>query len=116
MMDINRHTLATLSSLVWLGLCAMSVIAAPLASAAGPSLEKRVSKLERILNTGTLVELLNRVDALQGEVQELRGEIEQQRHTLDQLKQHQRELYLDVDRRMRRFESGGEPVAGPVET
>ena len=51
-------------------------------------------------------ELLSRVEQLQGEVRDLRGKIELQNHELTQLNARQRELYLDVDGRLRRFEQG----------
>lgn len=78
------------------------------------ALGERVSRLEQIVNSNTLVELLSTVQALQREVQSLRGEVELQGHTLSQLKQRQRELYLDLDRRLQRLESGQEAAAAPV--
>jgi len=70
------------------------------------ALDQRVARLEQIVNSQTLIELLNNVQALQREVQSLRGEIELQGHGVSQLKQRQRELYLDIDRRLQRLEMG----------
>ncbi len=96
-------------------LLAVAILAAaPGVWAQRQSLEDRVERLEKLVNTGSLVDLLDRVDALQREVRSLRGDIEQQSHDLDQVKQRQRELYLDVDRRLRRLEAGGvAPTAAP---
>jgi tol-pal system protein YbgF len=70
------------------------------------ALDQRVARLEQVVNSQTLIELLNNVQALQREVQSLRGEIELQGHGVSQLKQRQRELYLDIDRRLQRMEAG----------
>jgi tol-pal system protein YbgF len=81
---------------------------------------ERIARLEQMINSDTMVELLGTVQALQREVQSLRGEVELQGHNLSQIKHRQRELYLDLDRRLQRLESGqgvAAPTAqpGPVE-
>ncbi len=60
-----------------------------------------------------LMEVLTRLQDIQEEVREMRGEMEVQSHAIDSLRQRQRDLYLDVDRRLRRVETGGQ-VAQPV--
>jgi len=69
-------------------------------------LEQRVQRLEKLLESQGLVDLYLRLENLQKEVQELRGSIEIQTNTLAGIKQRQRDLYLDVDRRLRQLESG----------
>ena len=76
-------------------------------------LGERLTRLEQMMNSETLVEMHQTVQALQREVQSLRGEVELQGHTLSQLKQRQRELYLDIDRRLQRIESGEAATAAP---
>lgn len=76
-------------------------------SQATASLEQRVAKMERMLDSGTLLKLLRSVEELKAEVRELRGQLEQQRYSLSQMTDRQRELYLDVDRRLQRMEAGG---------
>lgn len=75
------------------------------------SLEQRVAKMERMLDSGTLLKLLQSVEELKAEVRELRGQLEQQQHALSQVTDRQRDLYLDVDRRLQRAEAGGVAVA-----
>ena len=75
------------------------------------SLEQRVGKMERIMDSGTLLKLLQSVQELKAEVRELRGQLEQQQYSLSQMTDRQRELYLDVDRRLQRAEAGGVAVA-----
>lgn len=62
------------------------------------SLEARVSKLERQLSANTLFELLDRLEALQRDVQALRGDIEIQGHDIAELKRRQRELFVELDK------------------
>lgn len=71
------------------------------------SLEQRVAKMERMLESGTLLKLLQSVEELKSEVRDLRGQLEQQQFALSQMTDRQRELYLDIDRRMQRVEAGG---------
>jgi len=78
-------------------------------------LESRVQQLERKLDSRSLVDLMDQVKALQREVQQLRGDIEVQAHNMDGLQKRQRDLYLDIDRRLHRLETGGvesQPGAG----
>ncbi|HEC19113.1 MAG TPA: tol-pal system protein YbgF [Gammaproteobacteria bacterium] len=77
------------------------------------SLEKRIQRLERLLENQTLVDLVTRVDTLQNAVSELEGQLEEQGHAMEQLKKRQRDLYLDIDRRLRALEEASRslPVA-----
>jgi len=88
---------------------------APLPAAA-QSAEERLDRIERQLEGRGLIDLLNQMEQLQRNVQQLRGEIEVQTHTLEDLQRRQRELYLDIDRRLQQLESGGAPppvLSGP---
>lgn len=53
-----------------------------------------------------MLDLLNRLEQLQKEVRQLRGEIEVLTHENNSIKKRQRELYLDMDRRLREVELG----------
>jgi tol-pal system protein YbgF len=79
-------------------------VSAPLHAA---SVEQRLERVEQLVNSQSLLDMLERIDALQMEVQQLRGQLEEQQHTIDGLKSRQRELYLDIDRRLSRFEREG---------
>ncbi len=80
------------------------------------STEERLTRLERILDNQGLVDMLLRLDNLQSELQILRGEIELHTHQLEEIKQRQRDLYVDIDRRLLRLERGGQAAAGSPET
>lgn len=68
-------------------------------------LSGRLERVERFLDNKALLDMLELLESLKTEVSSLRGEIEVQTHTVDQLKQKQRDLYTDIDRRLQRIES-----------
>ncbi len=74
------------------------------ASSAGLSLEQRVERLERIVNGPGMVDMLGRIQVLQQQIQQLTGRQDELQHKLDNLQRHQRDLYLDIDQRLRRLE------------
>lgn len=80
---------------------------------AAPSIEERLVRIERLVDNQALVDMLMRLDALQTDSQAQRGEMETLVHELEGLKQRQRELYLDIDTRMRKLEEAASraPVA-----
>lgn len=93
-------------------LLALGGVSVQTTAAEPESIEARLDRVERLLESQSLVEMMARLDALQREVQQLRGEVEEQNHTIEGLKQRQRELYLDIDRRLSRMEREG-PAAIP---
>jgi tol-pal system protein YbgF len=78
-------------------------------------LDQRVERLERLLENQALVEILQRLEALQREVSALRNDTEVVTNELNGLKGRQRELYLDVDRRLQELEAAqfAGATAGP---
>jgi tol-pal system protein YbgF len=85
---------------------------APVTRAGGGSVEARIERIERLLESQGLFDLVNQLDQLQREVQRLQGQLEQQSYELEQLRGRQRELYVDVDRRLQGVEQGETPGAG----
>ncbi len=71
------------------------------------STEERLQRLERILESQGLVDMLVKIENLQSELQILRGELELHTHQLDEIKQRQRDLYVDIDRRLLLLERNG---------
>lgn len=80
------------------------------------SLQARVARLERLLENRALVDLMTRIDSLQKQVQQLQGQVEEQTYNMDELKKRQRDLYLDIDQRLRQLEETGAaaPAAGAM--
>lgn len=76
------------------------------------TVEQRLARLERLLENQALLEMLTRLEDLQVEAQTIRGELEVQRHEFAGIKQRQRDLYLDIDRRILQLEKS--PATNPV--
>lgn len=99
------------------------VLALVLAAAGHPahaqgrlSLSERVAKLEADAareNNQASIDLLNRINELQAEVQTLRGLVEQQAFQLEELKNRNRDLYVDLDSRLARLEGNPAAVQAP---
>jgi tol-pal system protein YbgF len=83
-----------------------AALALPVHSASNLSTSERLDRIERQLEGRGLIDLLNQLEKLQGDVQQLRGEIEVQNHHLEDMQRRQKELYLDIDRRLQQLETG----------
>ena len=82
------------------------------------SIEQEVKKMSRLIDNRAMLEMMQNVDELASEISLLRGEMEQQSHDITEIKKRQRELYLDIDRRLRDLESRAitqAPSSAPVE-
>ncbi len=89
------------------GLMALVLVQAPGLSFAHKSnnerldaIDARMQRVERITNNQALINMSQRIDALQREIQQLRGENEQLTHELNTLKERQRDQFLNIDRRL----------------
>jgi|SRR5579859_944058 len=70
------------------------------------SIPKR-AQVESGANNRGVVQLLNQVEALNGELNRLRGQIEVLVNDLNNAQKRQRDMYVDLDTRLRRVEQGG---------
>ena len=66
--------------------------------------EERLSKLDATLRSQGLVDLLQSVEALKTEVAKLRGELEVNTNQIDTTQKRQKDLYVDLDNRLRKLE------------
>lgn len=73
--------------------------------------KQRLQRLERLISSDVLLEQTKTVQSLKEEVSSLREQIEQQEYELDSMKQRQRNLYLDMDRRINNAEAGSRNTA-----
>ena len=89
--------------------------AAAIDAASLGNMAQRLDRIERMLNNQVMLEMLQRVESLQQEVRELRGELELQGFEQQSMRNRQRDLYLDSDRRLRDLELiGGSFVLLPA--
>lgn len=99
-----RRTMAALALAACLALAADALAQAPITDAR--DLDERLKRIERLLESEGLVRLFEEVESLGAEIRGLRGQLEMQTHTINQIRERQRELYLDIDQRLQRLESG----------
>ena len=71
------------------------------------SFEKRMNSLELGIKNLGLVEMVNQIEQLKEEMGKLRGQIELQNNQIETTQKRQRELYLDLDSRLRAIEKPG---------
>jgi len=83
---------------------ALAFIAVYSPAANADDVEQRLERIERLVKSQSLVDLFDRLESIQRELQELRGATETQLHEIKGIKDRQRELYLDIDRRLRQIE------------
>jgi tol-pal system protein YbgF len=67
-------------------------------------IDRRLSAVERVLANGSLVDLTVQVDSLQRETAEIRGRTETVEYEAEITTNRQRELYVDLDERIRLLE------------
>jgi len=77
-------------------------------------LEARLAQLELQLRSGGLLELSNQLDLARADLAKLRGQIEVLTHELGEAQKRQRDLYVDLDSRMRKMESAQAAAAAAV--
>ena len=113
---------STSTSAPWRALGACSVIVALLSACATTpapdplqlqlqALDARVTRIDRIVDNQSLLQMTQRVDALQAEVRVLIGRIEELQNANESLRKQQRDLYADLDGRLK---SAPVPAATPA--
>lgn len=90
----------------------LSASAFNVASAQKLSIQERLSKLEQQSGgSGNTADLVYQIQQLQQQLAQLQGTIEEQNHQINQLKDRQKVLYVDMDSRITHIEEamGGKP-------
>ncbi|MEP7207288.1 MAG: tol-pal system protein YbgF [Casimicrobiaceae bacterium] len=70
-------------------------------------LEDRIAAVETQVKNQGLVDIFNQIEQLKREMAQLRGQLEVIAYELGEAQKRQRDLYVDLDSRMRRLESAG---------
>jgi tol-pal system protein YbgF len=76
-------------------------------------LEARLIRVERIMENQSLIQLSTEVEKLRSENQALRGELDKLRYDSTNSDNRQRELYVDLDRRLQNVEAAPHVAAPP---
>lgn len=75
------------------------------------TLSDDMTRLGRLVDNRAMLDMIQQVDEISEEIGLLRGDIEIQGNDINEIKKRQRELYLDIDRRLRDIESGATAAA-----
>lgn len=105
-MKAHRAIIPTLAiglSLAWLPTVTAQ---APVAQPRSESVAQRLDRIEQLLQSQGLLELLQQTERLQQEIARLRGDIELQNHNMAQVQSRLQALYSDIDQRLQRLEGG----------
>ena len=62
--------------------------------------DERLGRVEKVVNNQSLLQLSQRIDALEGQLREMRGSVEELQNSNEVLRKQQRDLYADLDRRL----------------
>ena len=73
--------------------------------------EDRLAQLELQAKSGAVADLATQIQLLQGDIAKLRGQIEVVTYELEQSQKRQRDLYVDLDTRLRKIESAAAAAA-----
>ncbi len=93
------------------GLVALVLATGLTAQPVAADVERRLDRIERLLDGSTLMDMNRLQERLRQEVQALRGEVEVMQRTITDLERQQRNLYEDLDSRLQALERGTEAVA-----
>ena len=74
---------------------------------------RRVTRVERVIDSEGLVNLLKQIEQLQKDTQDLREQVDQLQFKLDQAGAAQKQQYLDVDQRCRARKGAWRPACRP---
>jgi tol-pal system protein YbgF len=77
-------------------------------------LEARIVSLEAVIKSGSLNDMLNQIELMKQDVSKLRGDMETLRHLNATVEQRQKDLYQDLDGRLRRIEEKSTAGTLPV--
>lgn len=99
-----KKFLLILAPLIVLGGCATTNPAEDPIAVKQQELDRRLAAVERILASGSLVDMAVQVDNLERQAAELQGKTETLEYQADEATTRQRELYQDLDQRIQNLE------------
>ena len=75
-------------------------------------LDTRVTRIERVVSNQSLLQLANDVESLRSDVRALHNDVDELSHNLEANRKQQRDLYADLDQRMKNLEGRGGSGSG----
>jgi tol-pal system protein YbgF len=75
-------------------------------------LDTRIARIERVMANQSLLDLANQGESLRNDLRSMHNDVDQLSNGLEASRKQQRDLYADIDRRMKTLESHGAAGAG----
>ncbi|HEX5539319.1 MAG TPA: tol-pal system protein YbgF [Methylophilaceae bacterium] len=79
------------------------------------ALEQRLTAVEAMMKGQGLIDLLDQIKRLNDELSNVKGQLEIATHNIEANQQRQRDLYTDIDGRLRKLETPPAPAASAVQ-
>jgi tol-pal system protein YbgF len=76
-------------------------------------MDARLARIERVMANQSLLEVSNQLEALRSDVRGMHNDVDQLNNAMDASRKQQRDLYADLDRRMKALEVRGGVSAAP---
>jgi tol-pal system protein YbgF len=101
-----------------LAICALALAGCETNSEPDPTLVKvndvdeRLVRVERVVNNQGLLQLSQRIDALESQLRDMRGSVEELQNSNEALRKQQRDLYADLDRRLASMQAAAGVAGG----
>jgi tol-pal system protein YbgF len=70
-------------------------------------LDTRLTRIERVMQNQSLLELSNQLEALRADVRSMHNDVDQLNNSMEAQRRQQRDLYADLDQRMKALEARG---------
>lgn len=77
------------------------------------NLDTRVSRIERFVSNGSLVQLAQQQSSLQAQIRQLQGQVDELQRSNSELEKAERRQYADLDKRIAALQQGGAASASP---
>jgi tol-pal system protein YbgF len=75
-------------------------------------LDTRLSRIEKVMANQSLLEVANQLEALRSDVRAMHNDVDQLNNAMDASRKQQRDLYADLDQRVKNLDSRGAAAAG----
>jgi len=92
--------------------CASTPLDDPALQAKLSDLDTRVTRIERVVSNNSLLDISNQMESLRTDIRAMHNDIDVLNHSIDQSRKQQRDLYADLDQRVKALEGRGGSAAG----
>jgi tol-pal system protein YbgF len=75
-------------------------------------LDTRLERIERVMANQSLLDFSNQLEALRGDVRAVHNDVDQMNNAIEAGRKQQRDMYADLDQRMKNLESRGSAASG----